>query len=242
MKYWIKRLFYLIKSGSLFKVLPSYFNVSKKKMHEKIIPVKTLHEITGKVDFITVNNEFQDGNISPYELECICSIVKYAQPKRIFEIGTFNGKTSLNMAANSSPDSHVYTLDLPKSEITKTKLRIKSGERAFIDKEQSGTQFIGTPYEKMITQIYSDSAKYDYSILANTIDLVFIDGSHAYEYVVNDTEAALKLLRNGKGIILWHDYGWAEVIKALNEYYKNDTRFKNMINIKDTSIVILQIN
>lgn len=241
MKYWLKRLLYLIKTGSLFKVLPSYLAGSKKRKYEKIIPEKNLYEITGKVNFITVNNEFQDGNISPYELECICSIVKHTQPKNIFEIGTFNGKTTLNMAANSCNDTKIYTLDLPKSEITNTKLRIKSGERAFINKQQSGTQFIGTPYEKMITQIYSDSAKYDYSKLNNTIDLVFIDGSHSYEYVINDTHVAMKLLRNGKGIVLWHDYGWNEVIKALNEFYENDERFKNMVNIKGTSIVMLNI-
>jgi hypothetical protein len=34
---------------------------------------------------------------------------------------------------------------------------------------------------------------------------VFVDASHAYSYVVNDTRLALALVRPG-GIVLWHDY------------------------------------
>jgi hypothetical protein len=49
----------------------------------------------------------------------------------------------------------------------------------------------------------------------------------------------LPLLKNGKGIILWHDYGWYEVILALNEYYKQDPRFKNLVNIKGSTIACL---
>ena len=41
------------------------------------------------------------------------------------------------------------------------------------------------------------------------MDFIFVDGSHSYDYVLNDSRKALSLLRGGKGIILWHDYpGW----------------------------------
>ena len=35
---------------------------------------------------------------------------------------------------------------------------------------------------------------YDYSPLKGKIDLIFIDGSHSYEYIENDTRRALELL------------------------------------------------
>lgn len=36
------------------------------------------------------------------------------------------------------------------------------------------------------------------------MDFVFVDGFHCYEYVKNDTEKGLEMLRPG-GIIAWHD-------------------------------------
>jgi len=37
-------------------------------------------------------------------------------------------------------------------------------------------------------------------------DLIFIDGSHYYEYVKSDTQNALGCLTAG-GLVVWHDYG-----------------------------------
>ena len=235
MKYWLKRIPFLIKEKMLFKEIASHVEHKDKKKYPKILPLITIEEIVGNTKSEIFSNEFEDGNISNLEIDCICRIVKKYNPAALFEIGTFNGRTSLNMAANMSPESKIYTLDLPQKSISETKLRIKSGEKKFINKEISGKQFIGTPYEKQIIQIYADSAKYDYSEFINKIDLVFIDGSHSYEYVINDTKIAINLLRNGKGIIIWHDYGWNEVIRALNEFYNDDARFSNLKNIEGTS-------
>lgn len=241
MKYWFKRLSYLIREKTVFSVLTSHFKHIKKKQFPKRLPEISINEIVGHTDFIISNDKFEDGNISNLELECICKIVKYLDPKKIFEIGTYDGRTTLNMAANTSPETNIYTLDLPKDEVSKTKLRIKSGEKVFIDKPASGVRFIGTPYEDRIFQIYSDSAKFDYSEFTNKMDFVFIDGSHSYEYVINDTHIAYQLLRDKGGVIIWHDYGWNEVIQALNEFYQKDARFKNLKNIKGTSFAYLKV-
>jgi hypothetical protein len=241
MKYWIKRIPFLVKKKIIFNEIVSQLRHSNKKIYNRILPLISIEEITGDVTPDLMNNEFEDGNISDYELECICKIVKTVNPATIFEIGTFNGKTSLNMAINSSSETKVFTLDLPKDEVYKTTLRIKSGEKKFIDKEIPGAQFIGTPYEKKIFQVYGDSAKFDFSDYINKMDFVFIDGSHSYEYVVNDTKIALRLLSNGKGTILWHDYGWNEVNRAINELYQIDTRFWNLKNIKGTNFAYLRL-
>jgi len=51
------------------------------------------------------------------------------------------------------------------------------------------------------------------------MDMVFVDGAHSYEYVKNDSRIAMKMLRDGKGLIVWHDYNakYDEVTVALNE-------------------------
>jgi predicted O-methyltransferase YrrM len=235
MNYWLKRIPFLVREKLLFKVIASHFQHRDKKISPKVLPLVSIEEITGNTTPEIFTDEFEDGNLSNFEIECICRIVKKYNPAAIFEIGTFNGRTSLNMAANTFLESKIYTLDLPMQDISKTALRIKSGEKKFIDKGVSGAQFIGTPFEKKISQIYADSATYNYSRFLNSIDLVFIDGSHSYEYVVNDTEIAIKLLRDGKGIIIWHDYSWNEVVIALNEFYHYDARFHNLKNIAGTT-------
>jgi hypothetical protein len=60
--------------------------------------------------------------------------------------------------------------------------------------------------------------------------------------VYNDTEVALKLMRDGKGIIMWHDYGWREVVQALNEIYTENEVLKNAKNIENTSLVFLKLD
>ncbi len=240
--YWLKRIPFLLKENLIFRETLSQIKHIGQKSFPNFLPTVPIEEITKDIPCELVDNKFEDGNISEYETECICRIVKSHNPSAVFEIGTFNGRTSLNMAANMSPDSLLYTLDLPQTEVTKTKLRIKSGEKKFIEKPASGMQFSGTPYEKMIIRLYADSAKNDYSPYLNKIDLVFIDGSHSYEYVINDTKVALKLLGNGKGIVIWHDYGWNEVMRALNEFYTKDPRFSKLKNIAGTSFAYINFD
>jgi hypothetical protein len=47
----------------------------------------------------------------------LCALVRGVKPKRIFEIGTFHGYTTLQMALNAPVDSEIFTLDLsPESD------------------------------------------------------------------------------------------------------------------------------
>ena len=69
-------------------------------------------------------------------------------------------------------------------------------------------------------QLFGDSKALDITPWAGKCDLVFVDGSHAYSYVVSDTAKALELVRPG-GLVLWHDYLGPRhspgVYRALNE-------------------------
>jgi predicted O-methyltransferase YrrM len=49
-----------------------------------------------------------------------------------------------------------------------------------------------------------DSAAFDPKPYENSMDFIFIDGAHSYEYVLNDSEKAWAMLRPG-GIAAWHD-------------------------------------
>jgi len=180
-----------------------------------------------------------DGNISSYELEVINKIIAFYKPIKMFEIGTFDGRTSLNMACNTAGEATIYTLDLPREIKSSAELPLDPHDEKYIDKENSGLRFQGTSYENKVVQLYGDSATFDFSSFYGQMDFVFIDGSHAYQYVLNDTEKSLKLLKHEKGILLWHDYDhlWEGVVKALNELYVNDQSM-TLWHIKGTSFVI----
>ena len=186
----------------------------------------------------------KDGNISTKELIIINKLIKLKNPKALFEIGTFDGRLSLNMAANTSEEAKVYTLDMKQQSLNSTKLRIEAGDRAFINKEEIGLRYKGTDCEKKITQLYGDSATFDFSPYYNGMDFVVVDGSHSYEYALNDSKIALKLLRGGKGVIFWHDYGsptWPGVTQGLNELFLLTKDFKGLQYIEGTSLVYLNI-
>jgi hypothetical protein len=73
--------------------------------------------------------------------------------------------------------------------------------------------------------------------------VVFIDGSHSYDYVINDSRRALELLRDGRGLIIWHDYGvWPGVTRALNDLRRDDPMFANLRRVIDTSFGYLAVD
>lgn len=180
------------------------------------------------------------GNVSLTELTVIAAICARYRPATIFEFGTLDGRTTLNLAENSPPDSRIFTLDLPVSQIDATAHSLAAGEEAFVRKAASGARFVGSPHAARIAQLYGDSATFDFLPYKGGIDLVFVDASHAYEYVLADSRTALDLVRPG-GFILWHDYGtgdWPGVNRALNELHRSEPRLRNLQWIEGTSLVI----
>jgi predicted O-methyltransferase YrrM len=177
-----------------------------------------------------------DGNVSLLELLVLARLVRELQPRRVFEIGTFDGRTTLALAMNAPDEAQIYTLDLPAD--TTTALAIERSERAFVDKPTSGARFIGTDCARKITQLFGDSATFDFS--SYRAELVFVDASHAYEYVLNDSAKALAMLGDAPGVIVWHDYSeWSGVTRALDELATSDARFSGVRWVQGTTLAVL---
>jgi predicted O-methyltransferase YrrM len=185
-----------------------------------------------------------NGNVTEWELLSIVMIVASCKPEACFEIGTFDGRTALNMAANLAPGGHVYTLDLPPADADRTALSIAHGDEHFIRKTESGARFKGTPYANHITQLWGDSATFDYAPYEGKMDVVFVDGAHSYAYVKKDTETALRLLKPTGGFILWHDYGsmyWKDLTRAMNEIYRDEPRLRGMVRVQGSVLVVCRV-
>ena len=95
-----------------------------------------------------------DGNVSLLELTVLARLVRARAPRVIWEIGTFDGRTTRVLAANA-PAAEVHTLDLPASQTPAHEL--SGAERRFVEKSSSGARFAGTPEAARITQHLGDS-------------------------------------------------------------------------------------
>jgi len=227
----------------LIDAIASHFGYVRIRTH---LPRAALDTLTANDETIQVREPVAaQGNVTLLELIAIVKLVQQHRPRRIMEIGTFDGRTTLNLAANSGIDTQIFTLDLPKAGLDNAKLPLASGEQQYIQKEVSGSRFHGTDCADRIVQLYGDSATFDFSPYSGSIDFIFVDASHSYEYVLNDSRAALKLLRSGEAgesakVILWHDYGtWEGVTRALDELAAKEEHFHGLKHIEGTSLACL---
>lgn len=161
------------------------------------LPAKSLDEIFPGIDAqlvsVPVSEVFRarDMVVPLAELLTLAAICRHRQPRRVFEIGTYTGSSTLVMAMNLPDESEIVTLDLEPSELV-------------------GSVYRGTKHASKIRQLYGDSLKFDYTPFNGSIDLVLVDANHSYDFVKADSEKAFALLRPG-GVIIWDDYRWLEI-------------------------------
>ncbi len=189
-----------------------------QEYHEARIPWRRLTDLWPSPGSVTAAvGDLRDGNPTAIELFCLGAIVRGSGARRMFEIGTFDGATTLQLALNSPPDGLVHTLDLPPDAVDCTRHPLLLHERPYALKPTSGSRFLGTPAQAKIRQLYGDSAVFSAAPFAGRMDLVIVDGSHAMDYVRSDSALARVLARPG-GWIVWHDYGvWPDVTAVLDE-------------------------
>lgn len=186
-----------------------------------------------------VETQKRHGNVNLAELAMLALAAAHAPADgELIEIGTFDGRTTMNLAVNAPERAPIVTLDLPAGEATA--YAIEDAERTLVDKPASGQRLRDCPaalrpYTARVRQVFGDSASYDWTPHHGRAGLVFVDGSHAYEYARKDSETALALLRP-RGMAIWHDYGvWPGVTRALEEL--EAARGLGLRNIRGTSLV-----
>ena len=170
----------------------------------------------------------------------LCAAVRAVGARRVLEIGTFEGATTVQLAANVTADGHVFTLDLDPAGAADAVIPCVGSDVQLTGKplERIGRQYRDTPYAARITQILHDSTTVDYRQYFDQLDLAFIDGGHSYEQVKCDTERVLPLVRPG-GAVLWHDYrpGCAGVRRYLHEL----ARTRPVRHVRGTCLAALRV-
>jgi hypothetical protein len=96
------------------------------------------------------------------EVMTLCAIERFAGAQNVLEIGTYDGNTTLNLAANLCGDGPVTTIDLPPDWGKKFIYDVPSSHWNVTDRGRIGIQHRGAPCECRIRQVLGDSAGVDW--------------------------------------------------------------------------------
>lgn len=197
-KKFIQGIGLLLKNPGLLNEL-----IDKEDLHVQAVQKLTVSE-TGlpEVDFFSLTPEnfpviepyaFLDGGSLPTDIALLKGLAEKFKARSYFEIGTWRGESVANLS--KIVDSCI-TLDLGAEEMRKRKWKeeyIKM-HGYFLENRSN------------ILQLYGDSRTFDFSPYYGKQDIVFIDGDHHYDTVLQDTRNAFRLLKDENSIIVWHDY------------------------------------
>lgn len=242
----LSRLFFLLRNINLATL---YFSGDLKKLKNFLRKINTIflsyscspiHPI--ELSELLGHNFYSDvfvpiGHIKPgstplVDLTALAVLTKKKSPKQIFEIGTFEGLTSIVFARNASPEAKVFTLDLPPREaVSRTRRSYKA-------------QSINIPYESghlidvmgcchQVKKLIGDSALFDFEPYNKSIDLFFIDGAHSIEYVARDSLNAFKSIV-ADGWVIWHDCFVPQVFRVIRQIAK----YHQIYYICDTNLAV----
>jgi predicted O-methyltransferase YrrM len=143
-------------------------------------------------------------SVSFIEAVSLGVLLRKCEARRVFEFGTHRGVSTAQLALNVGEGGRVFTLDLPRTD-PRTKFDLKCASDLEISRQAQKADLIPEHCRAQITFLEQDSATFDEKPYAGTMDAVFVDGAHTYEYVRNDSEKGWRMLRPG-GVIIWHDF------------------------------------
>lgn len=148
------------------------------------------------------------------------------------EIGSYAGE-SAEMFLYSDAFDKLYCID--PWQMGYDPNDTTSGDGLPLAEQEFDKRFKGSPTVVKVKKFSNDAI----SMFAdNSIDFLYIDGDHRYEFVKQDLQNYVPKVKLG-GIISGHDYGWGGkegVNRAVDEFFKE----KPLKNYADNSWVFLK--
>lgn len=157
---------------------------------------------SGSVQFPVYYPLFAGEDAPLADLLFLLNLARGRHARRILEVGTFRARTTCALHLNC-PEATIVSYDI---------------------------QVLDSPYRRALVnppKVQLRHASFAGSAPAlrqePPFDLIFVDGSHQLEHVVEDSRLALELMADD-GIIVWHDY-------RPNDYYNNGLRVPEGLEI-----------
>jgi ADP-heptose:LPS heptosyltransferase len=202
------------------------------------LPEVNLSEIapSGLLPSLVVEASSINGALSMRDLLPVLALLYDRQPSVVLEIGTFFGHTTRHFA-RCLPHSTIHTVDLPLDfEVEgQDEPGLRKDDPHLIRSRRVGAAFQGEPECRNIVQHWGDTASWDFTAVSGA-SFFFIDGSHTYEYVKNDT---LKCLGVSAPVarFVWHDcnVGHPGVVRFLTEFAADHP---GVVRIRGTDLAV----
>ena len=137
-----------------------------------------------------------DGGSLITDLQLLSALSARKDVHSYLEIGTWRGESVHNVAMHIDDCT---TINLSKEEMKSIGLSPEYAEQhAILSSKNPKILHLGT-----------NTRTFDFASLNKKYDLVFIDGDHSYEMVLNDTRKVFKHLLHEHSIVVWHDYAYS---------------------------------
>ena len=183
-----KRLYFILNNEDYFKrKVLSKFNVKEGDL--KTISFESLGlSFPQKVQTYS----FLGGTSAPTDIILLNGLANRFDNCNYFEIGTWRGESVVNLA---DATHHRTSLNLSATEL----------QQKGYDENHIKAQGHYLTDQTNFTQLYGDSATYDFAALNEQYDLIFIDGDHHWEAIKKDTVNVFEHLIHKDSIVVWHD-------------------------------------
>lgn len=195
----IKALQSILRQPSLLNKVLADEDVNKQQVIKKYaldkgLPCINIRELLPGFEDTIEPYSFLDGTSLPTDIYLLKGLAKKFPDCCYLEIGTWRGESVSNV---STVAKECYTVNLPDDEMRKMGLSEK-----YISLHCFFSKHIPN-----VTHVRANSFDFDFNSLKKKFDLVFIDGYHHYNNVLNDTLKTFPLLKDKDSVMVWHDYG-----------------------------------
>ncbi len=166
------------------------------------------------------------------DYEALAAIMLYSKPRIIFEIGTYLGVTS-DFFLDLLPTCRVVSIAYPERRWWYLGKRYNNTE---LSRKQIGSA-VKPESRARFTQLYGNSHQLQANRLVDEFgrfDIVFIDGDHTRDGVLEDTRLAREVISES-GVICWHDANPKPKYRAVREFLEAELQL-NAIATRDTYI------
>jgi glycosyltransferase involved in cell wall biosynthesis len=164
-------------------------------------------------------------------------LLQYARPRRVLEIGTALGHMTANFTRWTLDDAQICSLGIVHGS---ERAALGAPEQQVDVPTREGFARFADHFGKAwkVFFITADSMTYDFSRLS-PLDLVFIDGGHDLEHVLNDSRKTYNALAPG-GWVVWHDFNspvpWVKVREAIEQIGFRES----VVHIERTEVAFLR--
>jgi hypothetical protein len=201
------------------KQIASTYNIEKLPTIDLLDLFPDLNETIDPYSFLTGTSLVSD-------LVLLKSLARKFENCAYLEIGSWRGESLTNVSS--------VTGDCTSLTLSAAEMRAMNINEDIIKVHGLFSSHLGS-----VNKVEHNSRTFDFNQLNKKFDLIFIDGDHSYEGVLNDSRKAFPIRKNAKSIIVWHDYSFDpenvrhSTLKSILDGIPRD-KHKNLYHVSNT--------